>query len=114
VPSQPPASPPSATTSPTPSIIGVPDLGAFHASELPFVFGNPLQPQVPLAPEDLPLSKQLMGYWGSMATQGDPNTDGQLAWPSYDTTNEKQIVLDLTSSTESAFKKAQCDFWDSL
>jgi len=94
--------------------IGVPALGAFHASELPYVFGNPMQPQAPLTPEDLPVVKQVMAYWGSMATHGDPNTAGQLAWAPYDTTHETQLVLDRALSTESAFKKAQCDFWDGL
>jgi para-nitrobenzyl esterase len=94
--------------------LGMPGLGAFHASELPFVFGNPLQPEVPLASADLPVVKQVMAYWGSMATHGDPNTTGQLAWPPYDTTNETQLVLDVTASTESAFKKEKCAFWDSL
>jgi len=94
--------------------LGLPALGAFHASELPFVFGNPLQPRAPLAPEDLPVVKQVMAYWGSMATHGDPNTAGQLAWPPYDPTNERQLVIDVTASTESAFKRAKCNFWDRL
>jgi para-nitrobenzyl esterase len=94
--------------------VGFPALGAFHASELPFVFGNPLQPQAPLAPEDLPVAKQVMAYWGSMATHGDPNAAGQPAWPRYDATNETQLVIDVTASTESAFKKAKCNFWDSV
>jgi hypothetical protein len=37
-----------------------------------------------------------------------------LDWPAYDATSEKQIVLDLTLSTESAYEKSQCDFWDGL
>jgi hypothetical protein len=28
--------------------------------------------------------------------------------------DETQLVLDLGISTESAFKKEKCDFWDSL
>jgi para-nitrobenzyl esterase len=94
--------------------LGMPGLGAFHASELPFVFGNPLQAQIPLAPADRPVMKQMMAYWGAMATHGDPNTAGQLAWPRYDTTNEMQLAIDVTASTESAFKKDKCTFWDSL
>jgi para-nitrobenzyl esterase len=94
--------------------LGIPGLGAPHASELPFVFGNPLDAKAPLTPDDLPVVKQVMTYWGSMAQKGDPNTAGQLAWPRYDTTQEAQIVLDVTASTESALKKAKCDFWDGL
>jgi para-nitrobenzyl esterase len=94
--------------------MGVPDMGAFHASELAYVFANPEDPQFPLTPTDLSVSKQVMAYWGSMATHGDPNVAGQSAWPRYDTTNETQIVLDQTVSTESAYKKDECDFWDGV
>jgi para-nitrobenzyl esterase len=94
--------------------IGVADLGAFHASELPYVFANPMEPQLALTPSDLSVSKQVMAYWGSMATHGDPNVAGQPTWPRYDMTNETQIILDLTVATESLYKKAKCDFWDSL
>jgi para-nitrobenzyl esterase len=94
--------------------LGIAGLGAPHASELPYVFGNPLDPKAPLTPGDLPVVKQVMAYWGSMAMNGDPKTAGQLDWPRYDTTSETQIVLDVTPSTESAFKKAKCDFWDGL
>lgn len=94
--------------------IGVPELGAFHASELPFVFGNPLQPEAPLKPGDLPVVKQIMAYWGSMAKHGAPTAAGQLAWPRYEPTDETQLVIDATASTTSAFKKDKCNFWDSL
>ena len=94
--------------------IGVPGVGAFHASELPFVFGNPLQAALPLTAGELPLSAMMMRYWGSMAKNGDPNTDGEVGWPGYDGRQENQIVLDLSPSTESAFKQDKCDFWDGL
>lgn len=88
-------------------------IGAFHSSELMFVFGNALG-GVSLRDDELPLSKTIMDYWGAMAASADPNGSGRLAWPKYDTANETQLVLDLTQSTESAYKKAQCDFWDGL
>jgi para-nitrobenzyl esterase len=55
-----------------------------------------------------------MGYWGSMAASGDPNGGGRPTWPVYDLATETQLVLDLTTSTESAYKSAKCDFWDSI
>jgi para-nitrobenzyl esterase len=88
-------------------------LGAFHASELPFVFGNPLL-TTGLASDELPLSSAFTSYWGSMAAHGDPNGPDRFAWPTYSVPDETQLVLDLGISTESAFKKEKCDFWDSL
>lgn len=51
------------------------DLHAFHASELPYVFGNltPLPPKWPVMPEsDRPLSDALVGYWTSFVKDGAP------------------------------------------
>jgi para-nitrobenzyl esterase len=88
-------------------------LGAFHGSELLFVFGNEIQGTT-LATGEIPLSQQMMGYWGAMATTGNPNGGGRLAWPEYATPAEAQIDLDLSLSTVSQFEKTACDFWDGL
>jgi para-nitrobenzyl esterase len=91
----------------------LPGLGAFHGSELLFVFGNSLEGTT-LSPAEVPLSQAIMGYWGAMAVGGDPNGGGRFPWPPFAAGSEAQIVLDLTLSTVSAFKKAKCDFWDGL
>jgi para-nitrobenzyl esterase len=88
-------------------------LGAFHGSELPFVFGNKLV-GVPLKPDELPLSAAMMAYWGAMASTGDPNGGGRYAWPGYTLETEPEIVLDLKESTVTELEKSQCDFWDSI
>jgi para-nitrobenzyl esterase len=94
----------------------IPNLGAFHGSELMFVFGNKLAGLVSLQTDELPLSNDMMGYWGSMAAHGDPNTSStsSFTWPPYQLTTEPEIVLDLTLSTETELKKSQCDFWDGI
>jgi para-nitrobenzyl esterase len=89
------------------------NLGAFHGSELPFIFGNKLV-SVALQADELPLSKAMMGYWGSMAKTADPNGDGRFSWPQYTLDTEPEIVLDLTQSTVTELEKSQCDFWDSI
>jgi para-nitrobenzyl esterase len=91
-----------------------PNLGAFHASELFFVFDNTYGVVNLQAQGEATLAQEMMGYWGAMATAGDPNGGGRLSWPAYDATSEKQMVLDLTLSTESAYEKSQCDFWDGI
>jgi len=86
-------------------------------SELLFVFGNKFcgfGPCVSLQPSEVPLSQTMMGYWGAMAKDGDPNGAGRFPWPKYDTTTEPEIVLDVVQSTETQLEKAQCDFWDGL
>ncbi|HTW34340.1 MAG TPA: carboxylesterase family protein [Rhizomicrobium sp.] len=64
---------------------------AFHASELPFVFGTmdrtvPLWPKIPATPEQTRLSDAMMGYWTSFARTGHPEAAGEPDWPAYDGT----------------------------
>jgi para-nitrobenzyl esterase len=93
------------------------ELGAFHTSELLFVFGNEFcwfGPCVSLQQSEMPLSRSMMGYWGRIAKTGDPNGGGRYEWPKYDRGTETELVLDLWPSTEKELEKAQCDFWDGL
>jgi para-nitrobenzyl esterase len=90
-----------------------PELGVFHGSEIPFVFGNPFF-TLTLSADEKPLSNAIMGYWGRMAAAGDPNGAGAFAWPKYDVASEQNIVLDLTPSVQKDLKKSACALWDTL
>ncbi len=66
-------------------------LHAFHASELPYVFGTfdgtpPLWPKVPATPEETVLSDAMIGYWSSFARTGRPRAENQPDWPVYQPT----------------------------
>jgi para-nitrobenzyl esterase len=91
-----------------------PNLGAFHSSEVPYVFGNAYLGITLDLPEDQALSKAMIGYWSNHAITGDPNSKGAFAWPSYDAATDTNLVLDLTLSTQSGLKKDACDFWDGI
>ncbi|MFA4892534.1 carboxylesterase/lipase family protein [Brevundimonas sp.] len=65
------------------------DLHAFHASEIPYVFGTadrvpPRWPAVPDTPLEHQLSDAMMAYWASFARDGVPSAPGQPDWPAYD------------------------------
>jgi para-nitrobenzyl esterase len=65
-------------------------LHAFHASELPFVFGAfdgtpPAWPAVPDAPRERALSDAMIDYWTSFARNGEPKSPSAGAWPSFGT-----------------------------
>ena len=92
----------------------VPNLGAFHGSELVFVFGNPIPSIASLSPSEAPLSHTMMDYWGAMAKSGDPNGGARFAWPKYAMATEPEIDLDLEQSAIEQLEKSQCDFWDSI
>ena len=64
------------------------DLHAFHASELPYVFGSyestpPLWPTIPNTPGERALSDATIDYWASFAKSGTPRADGAPDWPAY-------------------------------
>jgi para-nitrobenzyl esterase len=66
-------------------------LHAFHASELPYVFGTadrtpPRWPKLPDSPQETELSEAMIGYWTSFATAGEPSAANQPSWPAYGTT----------------------------
>jgi para-nitrobenzyl esterase len=64
------------------------DLHAFHASELPYVFGTvkaagPNWPAMPDTPAEHALANTLTDYWTSFATTGVPVSRGAPAWPAF-------------------------------
>ncbi len=66
------------------------DLCAFHASELPYVFGQvgedarlPANWPKPMAADDKALSAAMMDYWVSFARDGKPVSEGHDAWLPY-------------------------------
>jgi len=63
-------------------------LHAFHASELPFVFGTParttpLWPRIPDTVRERMLSDAMLDYWTSFAATGRPAAKKAAAWSPY-------------------------------
>jgi para-nitrobenzyl esterase len=63
-------------------------LHAFHASELPFVFGTlsattPNWPKIPATPQETKLSEAMIGYWTSFARDGRPQATNEPNWTEY-------------------------------
>ena len=77
------------------------DLAAFHASELPYVFGQvgesaalgPNWPRPPLTSAESQLSDALLGYWTSFVRDGVPTASGMPAWPRF--TAKERGYLDI-------------------
>lgn len=67
-------------------------LHAFHASELPYMFGNtgrtpPYWPKIPATQEESNFADAMVGYWASFAKTGQPAAVGAPAWPAYGATS---------------------------
>lgn len=74
-------------------------LRAFHASELPYVFGNVARtpeawPKVPDSAAERILSEAMMGYWVSFARDGKPDATGWPAWRAYEPDKAYMLFAD--------------------
>jgi len=63
-------------------------LHAFHASELPYVFGTAARtparwPTVPTTPVETALTNAMLDYWSSFARTGTPTAANAPRWPAY-------------------------------
>ena len=66
-------------------------LHAFHASEIPYVFGttdrtSPRWPKIPATPAEQSLSDAMLDYWTSFARAALPHASHQPDWPAYGST----------------------------
>ena len=78
-------------------------LHAFHASELPYVFGTadltpPAWPKVGSAPEEARLSRAMGDYWAAFARGGVPRAVGQPEWRPYGADRAYMAFADAPSS----------------
>ena len=80
--------------------------GAWHADEIPHVFGNLglgfAAPGVPSAPApsaaDTAMSELMSTYFTNFAKSGDPNGAGLPRWPAFSEQNQQVMFLDANSS----------------
>jgi para-nitrobenzyl esterase len=70
--------------------------GAFHASEIPYVFDTVAAKYgKDLTPKDEAAAQAANAYWANFAKSGDPNGKGLVEWPAYDA--QTDAILDLTN-----------------
>ncbi|MFW6054203.1 MAG: carboxylesterase family protein, partial [Persicimonas sp.] len=84
--------------------------GAFHGSDLSFVFGNFGSLQTTAAEERL--SAAMQTYWTQFAATGEPGEFDGVDWPVYDTSEDEglEFVAD-ELGTIADFRSEYCDFW---
>src|SRR5579859_4379452 len=79
-----------------------PGMGAFHSSEIEYVFGT-LEWRIPTlwTNEDKALSGLMRKYWTNFAKNGNPNGTGLPQWPAYKPNGDVQ-VMHLSGKSEAA------------
>jgi len=75
-----------------------PEFGAFHSSEVPYVFGTLDVLKRPWTDVDRTLSQTVMSYWTNFATAGDPNGAALPRWPAF--TPEQPTIMRLGAQIE--------------
>jgi len=82
-------------------------LGAFHGSEIVYVFGSITPP----TPADALIGETMRGYWTRLARKGQPNGNGAVRWPRYKDATDRRLNLDVETSVLSGFRRRECEFW---
>ncbi|WP_372394120.1 carboxylesterase/lipase family protein [Xanthomonas sp. NCPPB 3582] len=91
-----------------------PPLGAYHASELVYLFQRPwvLSGTPRFTAAQQAFSTTLQDYWGAFARTGDPNGDARPPWPRFD--GETPLLLSPQGIGPAAdfVQRHRCAFWD--
>jgi para-nitrobenzyl esterase len=88
--------------------------GAYHASEVQYLFD--IEPAIPvpaLTEDQQALADQMVKYWTKFACSGDPNRSDTPEWTPYDAaTDEYQSLAPPSAGPTSGFAADHmCDFW---
>jgi para-nitrobenzyl esterase len=86
--------------------------GAYHASEIQYVFANLRNPAFAYSGADHTLADAMSSYWVNFAKTGDPNGTGLPSWTAYNTSAESYLELGSPIQMKQHLLKAQLDFLD--
>ena len=89
-------------------------LGAFHGSEIPYVFDNLDKGVSPPDEKRRSLAKLISGYWVQFAKTGDPNRKGTPFWPAYQTVSDQHLELGETVRVGQGLRKTACDLIEKI
>jgi para-nitrobenzyl esterase len=85
--------------------------GAFHTSEVPYVFHTLSQSNRPWRDEDRRLADMMSRYWVNFVTTGDPNGDGLPRWPAFAAGSAVTMELGQTPGPRPVVAPDRLQFW---
>jgi para-nitrobenzyl esterase len=88
-----------------------PEFGAFHTSEVPYVFNNLKMLNRPWEETDKMVADRMSSYWVNFVKTGDPNGSGLPVWATFDSTRKETMELGkITGMMPIASSQAIFDF----
>ena len=98
------------------------DLAAFHASELPYVFGRvgddtalgPNWPRPELTSAESQLSEAMLSFWTSFVRDGVPRAQGAPAWPRFAARQRSYLDIDERPASARDLHRGAFDFAETL
>jgi para-nitrobenzyl esterase len=89
------------------------ELGAFHFSEIQFVFGRAARLGRPrFNADEAELSAAMQGAWLRFVTTGEPGGEAQ-PWPAYEPEDDRHLVFDRATRLDDGADAEVCAFWAS-
>ena len=93
-------------------------VGATHAAEIPFVFGNMHDLPLPngtcqMTPDDLAISEFMKQAWTTMAASQKPTSEVE-SWPAYQNAQNSTGINILNSSVAGYVNYTVCQLWDTM
>ncbi|MEM8734961.1 MAG: carboxylesterase/lipase family protein [Planctomycetota bacterium] len=85
-------------------------MGAAHAAEIQYVFGNLNNPNA----ADAKLQDLFSSYWVQFAKTGNPNPPGVDAWPQFVSGQEEHLIMNDEIKVEANLRAEACDLLDKV
>jgi para-nitrobenzyl esterase len=76
-----------------PKINGSRKLKAFHAAEVPYIFGSVDNFDIDFNEEDVTLSNNMIDIWTNFAKTGNPSLPGVFTWPPFNSSSQKYVSI---------------------
>lgn len=85
--------------------------GAYHASELLFLFQNMDGAEFSATEDDRTVEATMRRYWTQFAASGDPNTALEAPWAPYVPSTDPYQTIDVVTAGGLDLFKERCDYW---
>ena len=89
-------------------------LGAFHGTEIPYIFHNLHVRDWPWTYVDRQLSESISNYWANFARNGDPNGAGLPEWPQFSERHPTVMHFNDTPTVGGVPHLERLQFWEAF